>query len=342
MKYNNHLEQELTSARKKAHIDLAFQSQVAQIQTDDRFYYEPVLAAHPNSINFPTKFLGKELNAPLWVSSMTGGTELAGTINRNLARACKQFGMGMGLGSCRIVLDSDEFLPDFALRSIIGDDLPFYANLGIAQIEELIAEGRLDKITELINKLEADGLIIHINPMQEWLQPEGDKIHYSPIDTIKQVIDKLDIKLIVKEVGQGMGPKSLETLLSLPIEAVEFAALGGTNFAKLEMLRDSDERTRANEGLAYVGHTANEMVAFTNSILENSGDKLLCKQVIISGGVKGFLDGYYLLEKSNCNAVYGQASAFLKHATDSYEELEYFVQQQLKGLALAKAYLKVK
>lgn len=336
------MEQELTSARKKAHIDLAFQSQVSQIQTDTRFYYEPVLAAHPTEINFPTSFVGRQLNAPLWVSSMTGGTEMAGTINRNLARACQKFGMGMGLGSCRIVLDSDEYLPDFALRELIGNALPFYANLGIAQVEELLAQGKVDKITELVKKLDADGLIIHINPMQEWLQPEGDKIQHPPIDTIKRVLDALDIKLIVKEVGQGMGPKSLEALFSLPLQAIEFAALGGTNFAKLELIRGTDSDNNLYGELAYIGHTAQEMSGFANQVLQKLGDKALCKQIILSGGVKNFLDGYYLMEKTNCNAIYGQASAFLKHAASSYEELEYYIEKQLQGLALAKAFLTAK
>ena len=178
--------------------------------------------------------------------------------------------------------------------------------------------------------------------MQEWLQPEGDKIKHPPIATINRLIDKLDIKLIVKEVGQGMGPKSLETLFSLPIEAVEFAAIGGTNFAKLELIRGNESNNNLYQELAYVGHTAQEMVVFANEVLASLGDKALCKQVIISGGVKGFLDGYHHLEKINCNAVYGQASAFLKHATDAYEELEYFVQKQLQGLALAKAFLKAR
>ncbi len=336
------MEQELTSARKKAHIDLAFQSQVSQIQTDTRFYYEPVLAAHPTEINFPTSFVGRQLNAPLWVSSMTGGTEMAGTINRNLARACQKFGMGMGLGSCRIVLDSDEYLPDFALRELIGNAMPFYANLGIAQVEELLAQGRVDKITELVKKLDADGLIIHINPMQEWLQPEGDKIQHPPIDTIKRVLDALDIKLIVKEVGQGMGPKSLEALFALPLQAIEFAALGGTNFAKLELIRGTDSDNNLYGELAYIGHTAQEMSGFANQVLQKLGNKALCKQIILSGGVKNFLDGYYLMEKTNCNAIYGQASAFLKHAASSYEELEYYIEKQLQGLALAKAFLTAK
>ncbi|MDL5045489.1 hypothetical protein QQ054_05470 [Oscillatoria amoena NRMC-F 0135] len=97
------MEQELTSARKKAHIDLAFQSQVSQIQSDQRFYYEPLLAAHPENISLKTSFGSRELGVPIWVSSMTGGTGLAGTINHNLAQACNKYGMGMGLGSCRII-----------------------------------------------------------------------------------------------------------------------------------------------------------------------------------------------------------------------------------------------
>jgi isopentenyl-diphosphate Delta-isomerase len=336
------LEQELTSARKKAHIDLAFQSQVSQIQSDQRFYYEPLLSAHPENINLQTMFAGKTLGAPIWVSSMTGGTGLAGTINHNLARACNKFGMGMGLGSCRIILDSDEYLPDFALRNIIGDALPFYANLGIAQVEELLDDNQLYKIPQLIDKLDADGLIIHINPLQEWLQPEGDRIKYAPVDTIKKVLDALDIKLIVKEVGQGMGPDSLKALFMLPIEAVEFAALGGTNFAKLEMIRGNDSDLEQYESLAFIGHSAEEMVEFTNDVMAELGNAALCKQVIISGGVKGFLDGYYLLNKIKSPAIYGQASSFLKHAASSYEELEHFIEKQLQGLALANAYLKVK
>lgn len=343
MKTTRGLEKDITSARKKAHIDLAFQSQVSQIQSDARFYYEPLLAAHPQNIDTGIDFLGRRMGAPVWVSSMTGGTAMAGTINHNLAKACRKYGLGMGLGSCRIILDSDEYLPDFAQRRVIGDGLPFYANLGIAQVEELLRNNQAAKITELVKRLEADGLIIHINPMQEWLQPEGDKILQPPLDTIKQVLDKLPgLKLIVKEVGQGMGPASLEQLFLLPLEAIEFAALGGTNFAKLELIRTENGEQELYENLAYIGHTATEMVDFSNKILGELGSRALCKQVIISGGVKNFLDGYYVISRIKCAAVYGQASGFLKHAASSYEELEMYIEKQLQGLALAKAYLRVR
>jgi len=93
--------------RKKDHIDLAFRSQVEQMSIDRRFFYEPMLTAHPKKGSLPaTPFLGKTFQSPMWVSSMTGGTAHASTINHNLAKACAEFGMGMGLGSCRGLLSS--------------------------------------------------------------------------------------------------------------------------------------------------------------------------------------------------------------------------------------------
>ena len=171
-------------SRKRDHIELAFQSQIEEGKLDHRFYYEPLLAAHPEKNSLPDfDFLGKKMRAPIWVSSMTGGTGFAGIINHNLARACKDFGMGMGLGSCRSLLFSDEHLKDFDVRNLIGEDLPFYANLGIAQLEELIDDNKIELVNTLLQKLRADGLIIHVNPLQEWLQPEGDRFRRPPIET---------------------------------------------------------------------------------------------------------------------------------------------------------------
>jgi isopentenyl-diphosphate delta-isomerase len=330
-------------ARKKDHIELAFKSQVTNNQLDNRFYYEPILSGHPDKNSLPQfHFLGKNMRSPMWVSSMTGGTELANKINHNLARACRDFGMGMGLGSCRSLLYSDEYLKDFNVRPLIGDDLPLYANLGIAQLEQLIENKEYYIITNLIDKLQADGLIIHVNPFQEWLQPEGDRFKHAPIDTITHLLEKLDVKIIVKEVGQGMGYESLKALFQLPLEAIDFAANGGTNFAKLELLRSDETKQLIYGQLANVGHSAEEMVEITNGILAELGDKALCKQVIISGGVRTFLDGYYLINKLQTNCVYGQASAFLKHARGSYEELYDYVNAQVEGLELANAFLKVR
>ncbi|HNM26746.1 MAG TPA: isopentenyl-diphosphate delta-isomerase, partial [Saprospiraceae bacterium] len=117
-------------SRKQDHIEMAFQSRVESGELDRRFYYEPLLGKHidPSQAFPPFRFLQKTLRTPLWVSSMTGGTALANVINHNLARACAEFGMGMGLGSCRQLLYGDQYLPDFDVRDTIGPELPLYAN----------------------------------------------------------------------------------------------------------------------------------------------------------------------------------------------------------------------
>jgi isopentenyl-diphosphate delta-isomerase len=328
-----------TSSRKADHIDLAFLSQVSE--TDNRFYYEPVLQPHSKDLLNPLKFLDCELGAPIWVSSMTGGTNHAKTINQNLARACGKYKMGMGLGSCRIILDDHTYLEDFKIRKYVGDAMPLYANLGIAQVEELILSGKIDKIKELIDKTEATGLIVHINPLQEWLQPEGDRISQSPLTTINELLNKTDLKIIVKEVGQGMGPESIKSLMQLPLAAIDFGAHGGTNFAMLEMLRGNEIRKEVYVPVANIGHKAAEMVGFVNEIL-NESKNYACQNFIISGGVKNFLDGYYLTEKINASAIYGQASALLKYAKEDYEMLCEYIELQIRGLAMAKSFLKIK
>jgi isopentenyl-diphosphate delta-isomerase len=337
------LEDPTSVSRKRDHIQLAFQSQVEAGLLDKRFYYEPLLSPHPEFITVKSvSFLGKSLKAPIWVSSMTGGTEMANIINHNLARACQEFGMGMGLGSCRGLLRSNDNLADFDVRDLMGSDLPLYANLGIAQLEELIDDNELFLADQLIDKLRADGLIIHVNPMQEWLQPEGDRFQRAPIETIETVLNHVKYPVIVKEVGQGMGYESLKRLFQLPLAAVDFAANGGTNFAKLELLRSSEEQLSIYKSLANLGHSAEEMVYFTNQIIEELGERMRCKQVIVSGGVKNFLDGYYLINKLDLPAIYGQASGFLKHATGSYDVLRDYVDAQVQGLHLANAYLSVR
>jgi len=331
------------ASRKRDHIELAFQSQITAQEMDRRFSYEPMLAAHPRPGSLPPiSFLGKSLRAPMWVSSMTGGTEWARIINHNLARVCREFGMGMGLGSCRSLLHDDLSLDDFNVRPVIGDDLPLYANLGIAQVEQLIQKNALHKVDELVDKLSADGLIIHVNPLQEWLQPEGDRFPRAPLHTISDFLEKRDISVIVKEVGQGMGYESLKALLQLPIQALDFAASGGTNFALLELLRSNPINQEAYGQLAYVGHTAEEMVQLVNQLVAELGEQRLCNQIIISGGIRHFLDGYYLMHKLTLPAVYGQASGFLKHARGDYAELQAYVETQVRGLEVASAFLKIK
>ncbi|GET24729.1 type 2 isopentenyl-diphosphate Delta-isomerase [Prolixibacter sp. NT017] len=326
--------------RKLDHIKLAFQSQMNGIAADERFFYEPMLSGHPVDEPDEISFAGKKLKAPVWVSSMTGGTKLANTINHNLARACGEFGLGMGLGSCRKLLDDDTYFSDFDVRIDIGDEQPLYTNLGIAQVEELLDKGQTDKIERLVERLRADGLIVHINPMQEWLQPEGNLIQHPPIETVERLLEQVQFPVIVKEVGQGFGPESLLRLLKLPLAAVDFGAFGGTNFARIELERNSDLNKEQYEPFVRVGMSAEQMLDAVNQMVDG-GEEIKCRQLIISGGIQNFLDGYYLTEKSKLPAIYAQASAFLKYSQGEYEVLRNYVEAQLKGLRIAKAFLRI-
>lgn len=329
------------SQRKIDHIQMAANSVPATSFPDERFNYEPLLSAHPNRNN-QGSFLGKKMQFPLWISSMTGGSSEANSINHLLAEACAEFGLGMGLGSCRTLLKSDQYFDDFNLRPILGNDLPFYANLGIAQLEQLLSKGESDRVHELVHSLQADGLFIHVNPTQEWLQPEGDLFQRPAIETISALIEKVDgkYKLLVKEVGQGMGPESLEQLLKLNIDGIEFGAFGGTNFANIEIMRNEGGHAKYMTPLAGIGHNANQMVEMINEI--NMDHPVHCQQIIVSGGVQNFLDGYYYTQKAALPAVYGMAGKVLKHAMTSKEDLFDFIKAEQEGFKYAAAFLRIK
>jgi isopentenyl-diphosphate delta-isomerase len=171
-------------------------------------------------------------------------------------------------------------------------------------------------------------------------QPEGDRLNHAPVDTIRRFLNLAKYPVIVKEVGQGMGPASLRELFKLPLAAVEFAAFGGTNFARVELLRGSTESHQLYEPYTHVGETGYHMVEYVNAIL-GSEPNTRCREVIVSGGIKNFLDGYYLISKLNTVAVYGQASGFLQYAKINYEALKQYCENQVNGLKLAYAYLTV-
>lgn len=327
------LSQELAQ-RKGDHIELAEKARTQTSVVDMRFNYEPMFFTHPQSSDtWSQKFLGFQFDYPLWVSSMTGGTDHARVINENLARLCGEFKLGMGLGSCRSLLTDRSRLDEFKVKKFMGEQ-PLFANIGIAQVEELIVNNSENLIHEMVKMVEADGLIIHINPLQEWFQPEGDRFRLSPLETLKRFTEKASYKIIVKEVGQGMGPRSLKALLELPIAGIELGAFGGTNFTLLENMRSEKDSTR--EGFINVGHTALEMVEILNAL------PLRNKEIIISGGIRNMLDGFELKSKLKGNSVIGMASAFLEPAMSQYETLKEYFLCQREALLVAKTLLELK
>lgn len=338
-----------SSERKADHLSLTDQAQTLRESSmlGDHFFYEPLFGVHPQDNqqaldwvekNYAVSFLGKTMRAPLWVSSMTGGTSEARIINQRLAAVCQEFGLGMGLGSCRPYLDNPkQARADFDLRSTIGEQSPLFGNLGIAQIEQALAKKHTQKISDMVHDLKLDGLIVHLNPLQEWFQPEGDRFARAPFEVLQELLANVELPIIVKEVGQGMGPRTLKALLEMPLVAIDFAAFGGTNFSVLELLRAGVSEKQAFVELAHVGHDAPSMVKFYR---EQSGpSSCLHPLVIISGGVKSYLDGYRMMELIKRPAVFGYAKRFLDHALEGEQALRNFVTSELVGLSLAKQFL---
>ncbi len=319
------------SQRKDSHIKLAGMSQVQG--HDDRFNYEPLLGGFPSDWRSPSVFLGKKIEAPLWVSSMTGGSSKGKALNKVLATVASKFGLGMGLGSCRALLEDSKKFDDFNLRPILGDGLPFYANIGVAQVEALIQSQKLNSLGEMVEKLSCDGLVVHINPLQEYFQPGGDKVIRPALETLRELTESLKLSYVIKEVGQGMGPESLRSLIELNVDAIELAAHGGTNFTKLEGMRSE---TSSSEDFSKVGHTALEMIEILNTL---SADNL---DVIISGGVNNVLDAHFLKSRCGYNSVIGKASSLLFYAEKGESELSEYVEQWLRDYQLAVQFLKVK
>lgn len=332
----------MSESRKKDHIELTFKSRPESMVDQMGLYYEPLFSAHPSleKDTFPTRFMGYDLKLPLWVSSMTGGTGVAKNINKNLARAAGEFGLGMGLGSCRSLLDTtNQRFSDFDVKSELKE-FPLFSNFGIAQLEELIEQNSIHKVFDITKNLNADGIIIHVNPLQEWAQPEGDRYKRSALETIESVVSTSPYPIIVKEVGQGFGPKSLEALCKMPLAAVEFAGLGGTNFTILELSRlnaSESGRKLKNTKLGLIGHTPLEMVGFINNL---DPAKMKCKNFIISGGITSALEGYILMQELKYPAVIGMASEFLKYAMNDYETLRQFVLALKDELLMANAFLR--
>lgn len=321
------------SNRKEDHIDLTFKAQ-SRVPENYGLYYEPIL--NHSNFNIKRNLLDKTLNAPLWISSMTGGNKRGKELNISFAKAAQKFGLAMGLGSCRSIIESDERLDEFKMRSYCPDTIIF-ANLGIAQVYQYLKNDELHKIEKMINKIEADGLIIHINPLQEFFQPEGDAIDFSIFETIKSAVYSLKLPIIIKEVGQGMGPKSLQALLELPIYGIELASFGGTNFSKLESLR-SKSHNEYNP-MIRAGHTAEDMIDWIKKCTINPS----LKTIIISGGIENMLHGHSLIERlnmPNIQTFIGQASAYLSKALEGDQVLEEFLNEQVNTYKVASEYMR--
>ncbi|MBD2102210.1 type 2 isopentenyl-diphosphate Delta-isomerase [Leptolyngbya sp. FACHB-261] len=191
-------------------------------------------------IDFSTRFLGKDLKLPLLISSMTGGTEQARILNTRLAVAAQAFGLAMGVGSQRVAVESPQVEHTFAVRKYAPDILLF-ANLGAVQLNYGYGLAQAQKAVDL---LEADALILHLNPLQECVQTRGDRNFSGLLKRIEEVCRQLPVPVIAKEVGNGISAPMARRLLSAGVAAIDVAGAGGTSWAKVEGARATDLRQR--------------------------------------------------------------------------------------------------
>jgi isopentenyl-diphosphate Delta-isomerase len=181
-------------------------------------------------VNLETTFLGKPLKAPLMIGAMTGGAELGATINRNLARAAQTLGIGMMLGSQRVMLEHEHARASFQVREHAPDAL-LIGNLGVAQFRKGYDSSHAKRAIELIG---ADAIAFHTNPLQEALQPGGDTDFHHLVPTLERVVPDVGYPVILKEVGHGLSGRVARAVRHVGFAALDVAGAGGTSWAKVE------------------------------------------------------------------------------------------------------------
>ena len=184
--------------------------------------------------------LGKRLAAPLLISSMTGGTPEAGVINQRLAEAAQAASIGMGLGSQRAAIQNPTLADTYRVRRVAPDIL-LLANLGAVQLNYGYGPNECRRAVEMV---EADALILHLNPLQEALQPEGDTCFAGLLAKIGAVCQALEVPVVVKEVGWGISERVARQLANVGVAAIEVAGAGGSSWSQVEMHRATDELQR--------------------------------------------------------------------------------------------------
>jgi len=237
-----------TAARKADHIRINLEEDVRSGLTTGLERYHFIHQALPEldlaRVETQQTLFGKTLRAPLLISSMTGGTEAAGVINRTLAAAAQATGIAMGLGSQRAAIEHPELAPTFQVRAVAPDILLF-ANLGAVQLNYSYG---LDECRRAVDMLQADALILHLNALQEAVQPEGDSNFGGLVKKIEAVCRALPVPVIGKEVGWGISEQAARQLASAGVAAIDVAGAGGTSWSQVEMYRaqtDSQKRVAA-------------------------------------------------------------------------------------------------
>lgn len=257
-----------------------------------------------DAIDLSGGLVGRTLRAPLLISSMTGGAERSTAINRHLAEAAQALGIAMGVGSQRVGLRSgnDQGLTRELRR--LAPDIALLGNIGAAQ---LLERDGLDLARRSVDTLQADALIIHLNPLQEAVQAEGDRNWCGVLEAIRRTVETVGVPVVVKEVGAGISAQVALALAGAGVQVIDIAGLGGTSWAAVEAARAvRPQDRRVAEAFAGWGIP-------TATSLQNVRRALPGMPLIASGGIRNGVDA----AKAICLGadVIGQAAGVLREAT---------------------------
>ena len=317
----------VTAQRKSDHIRVNLEENVRSGLTTGlerlRFEHNALPELDLRAVDTRLTFLGRQLNVPLLISSMTGGTEQARTVNRALAEAAQQTRVAMGVGSVRAAIEDPSLADTFAVREYAPDVLLF-ANLGAVQLNYGYGLAETQRAVELI---EADALVLHLNALQEALQPEGDVNFSGLLTKIEAICRGLSVPVVAKEVGWGISPLIARRLVGAGVAAIDVAGAGGTSWSQVEMHRSPDEGAAAvaAEFVDWGIPTARAVADLRQAMPE--------LPLIASGGLRGGIDLAKVLALGA--RIGGMAGPFLRAAVDSSETVIELINRTAKVLRVA-------
>lgn len=315
--------------RKNRHVDAVLSGTVNAYRVTTgferlRFEHCALPELDLDEIDISTRFLGFELEAPLLISSMTGGPARAQQINAILAEAAEALGIALAVGSQRVALETDGGHGlDLSLRRR-APSVPIFANIGAAQFNRGYG---LDELRRAIEMIDANALILHLNPLQEALQQGGDRNWTGIRSKIGEACAALEVPLIVKEVGFGISAKVARQLADLGVAAIDVAGAGGTSWSAVEGALSDDLHTRRlADTYRDWGIPTAEAIAAAHLACPNT-------PIIGSGGVKTALDAAKAIRLGA--ELVGQAGAVLRSSTQSTEDVIAHFETVIEGLRLA-------
>ena len=299
----------ITAGRKADHIRINVEEDVAAkgiTSGFERYHFQHVALPEIrlDDVDTSTRLFERKLKAPVLISCMTGGVPEAERINKILGRVAQSYGFALGLGSARVLLERPEVLSSFDVRRI-APDVPLLANIGAVQLNKGVG---LEECRRIVDLLSADALVLHLNPLQEALQPEGDTDFSRLLPKIRRLCSGLGVPVVVKEIGWGIAPDLVVRLLEAGVSAIDVAGAGGTSWSEVERHRISSPVRRA-VAAAFSGWgipTADCLVQARTVAPEAT--------IIASGGIK---DGVDVAKAVALGAdLVGLAGPFLRAAAD--------------------------